>query len=45
MIFMYFGGASIAHQWYCPPEVGAMEVSSEITTKLHAVPVQAKINE
>lgn len=38
------GGASMDTQWYCPPEVGAMETSSESVAKTERVPAQTTMN-
>jgi hypothetical protein len=36
-------GAKIDTQWYCPPDVGAMETISESVMKMQIIPTQARI--
>ena len=40
MNFRALAGANIATQWYCPPDVGAMDANSAMDVKVERVPAQ-----
>lgn len=38
------GDASMETQWYCPPDVGAIKISSESVAKTESIPAQTTRN-
>ena len=39
----YLGGASMKTQWYCPPEVGAIDANSARDAAVASAPIQQKM--